>query len=341
MTLGYAKMLAGMGIAVGLPRVWPIEWIDFRPHPCPHWPGVRLYRDRLDGELDIEPVVLCQKCFSILDGWHRVAAHWLEGQRYVVVQLADRHIAGAEEDCLVANLDWIHVLRPWVDLDCVSGSYLETDWDVSAFKDVRDQLVAFGDNGAKMRLWEHTRAVCFLGNVAGKRVLDIGTRSSLVPHWLAEQRAEVTCLDADISTIRDDGTVAIHRGDVRNLPAIGFDDDSFDHVLCTAVLKSLAGWYDRRAVQEMARVLKPRGLLAISIDYGQEYMEFPSKVTGVRLYDKVSLYERIIAPSRCELQGPVDFDRSDWDAWPIKYQSPKAFKAGVNVQAVFILLRKM
>lgn len=341
MTLGYAKMLTDMGVTVYPPRVWPIEWIDFRPHPCPHWPGVDLYRNRIDKGLDIEPVVLCRKCYAILDGWHRVAAYWLEGQRYVLVQLADRHIAGAGEHCLVANLDWIRTLGPWADLDCVSCVYLESDWGVPAFEAVRDRLVDFGNKGPKMRLWEQTRAVCFLGNVAGKRILDIGTRSSLVPHWLASQRAEVACLDVRVEPIKDDGTVTICRGTVINLPAVGFEDDSFDHILCTAVLKGIDRIYDRRAVHEMVRVLKPNGLLAISVDFGQKYLEFPSEVSSLRVYDKDALYDRIIEPSKCELQGPVDFDRSDWDVWPVKFQSPKAFKAGVNIQAAFILLRKV
>ena len=69
MTPGYAKMLSDMGVEIGPPRDWPIEWIDFRPHPCPHWPGVQLYRDRITKELDIEPIVLCRECFSILDGF--------------------------------------------------------------------------------------------------------------------------------------------------------------------------------------------------------------------------------------------------------------------------------
>lgn len=341
MTLGYAKMLTDMGVTVYPPRVWPIEWIDFRPHPCPHWPGVQLYRDRIDKGLDIEPVVLCSRCYSILDGWHRVAAHWLEGERDVLVQFADRHIAGAKEHCLVSNLDWIHKLKPWVDLDCISGSYLEADWEVSAFNAVREELLTFGEHEPKMRLWEHVRAVCFLGNVAGKKVLDIGTRTSLVPHWLAKNRADVTCLDIHVDPIRDDGSVTIRQGDIRNLPAIGFDDETYDHVLCTAVLKGIDRIYDRRALSEMVRVLKPGGLLAISVDFGQEYVEFPSKVSGLRIYNKWALYERIIKPSGCELQKPADFDRSDWDAWPIKYQSPRAFEAGVNIQAAFILLKKV
>lgn len=339
MTLGYAIMLQDMGVVVGLRREWPIEWIDFRPHPCPHWPGVQLYRDRIIKKLDIEPIVLCRECFSILDGWHRVAAYWLEGQRTVPVQLVDRHIAGAREWCLVSNLDWIHKLRPWADLDCVSGSYHARDLNVPSFAGIHDDLVAFGNRGPKMRLWERARSVCFLGNVRNKVGLDIGTRDSLVPHWLAAQGASMHVVSLDTTQIVDDGTVEIHEGDARNLP-IGFDDDFLDFILCVAVLKSIPGWGDRRAVIELVRALKPGGLLAISVDFGQEYEECPGEITRVRTYNEEALYTRLILPSKCELVGPVDFRRSDWSAWPIRNQSPRAFEAGLNIQVAFILLRK-
>lgn len=339
MTLGYAVMLQDMGITVGPTREWPINWIDFRPHPCPHWSGVQLYRDRIDKGLFVESVVICRECFSILDGWHRVAAYWLEDQKMVPVQLADRHIAGAEDCCRIGNLDWIHTLRPWADLDCISGSYLEADWNVPAFSNVRDKLVAFGNRGPKMRLWERTRSVCFLGNVRNKIGLDIGTRDSLVPHWLAARGASMHAVSLDISQIVDDGAVEIHEGDVRSLP-IEFVDDFLDFILCVAVLKSIPGWGDRRAVVELVRALRPGGLLAISIDFGQKYEECPGEITGVRTYNTEALYERIIRPSRCELVEPVDFDRSDWNAWPIRSQSPRAYAAGLNIQVAFILLRK-
>lgn len=339
MTLGYAGMLEDIGVKVSPPRVWPINWIDFRPHPCPHWPGVQLYRDRLQKGSYIEPIVICRECFAILDGWHRVAAYWLEGQKMVPVQLADRHIAGAKDCCRVSNLDWIRTLRPWADLDCVSGSYHARDWSVQAFANTHDKLTTFGNRGPTMRLWERTRSVCFLGNVRNMVGLDVGTRDSLVPHWLATQGASMHAVDLDITQILDDGTIEIHQGDARHLP-IEFDDGFFDFILCVAVLKSIPGWGDRRAVIELARALKPGGLLAITVDFGQRYEECPGEITRVRTYDKEALYERIILPSKCELIGPVDFARSDWNAWPIRSQSPRAYAAGLNIQVAFILLRK-
>ena len=339
MTLGYVKMLRELGVNVDPPRMWPIEWIDFRIHPCPYWPGVRMYQQCIREGSEIDPVVICRQCFTISDGWHRVAAYWLEGCRSFPVQLADRHLAGAKECCKMANVDHVDAIRPFADLGCVSGSYHAKDWAIPAFAQLGAPLTD-PQGCPTMRMWERIRSVCFLGNVHHKRILDVGTRESLVPIWLSRRGAKVDILEMDTTQVHQDDRIRVFQGDVKYMPK-AFRDATYDMVLCTAVLKSLSGWGDRRAVKEMVRVLRPGGLLAISVDYGQEYLSFPSEATGVRLYDRASLYSRIITPSKCTLQGPVDFDRCDWTDWPIRHQSPRTFKLGVNVQVAFILLKKV
>ena len=58
---------------------------------------------------------------------------------------------------------------------------------------------------------------------------------------------------------RNGGWLAI-RGDALNLP---FKDASFDRVICSEVLEHLDD--DRKGMQELARVLKPDGKLAVSV----------------------------------------------------------------------------
>ena len=128
MTTGYADMLRKQGVHVSTPRTIPIEFIAFRLHPCPHWPGVARYRSRIRNGDPIDPVVLCKTCMVILDGWHRVAAYWLEQQATVPVALADRHWMNGKECCRVDLTHWIETLRPWEDLDCISGAYLAADY---------------------------------------------------------------------------------------------------------------------------------------------------------------------------------------------------------------------
>lgn len=325
----------GVEVDASEPRLWPIEWINFRCHPCTDWEGVNKY---LDGRLEEKPILVCKDCFVVLDGWHRLASWWREGRRYVWVQLTDYHLCGAKDECHINSVNWIKNLRPWAEMACVSGSYLESDFRQPIFEKERDFLNGVGDNVMPlMRQWEHVRATMFLGTLIGRQILDVGTRESAVPAFLTSMGALVTAVDLNVAPIAPQTGLTIQEADATELP---FDSNSFDNVLCTACIKHIPD--DTLAVSEMLRVLKPHRLLALSFDFGQNYEEYPSVTTGRRIYNKVSIYERLIDPflNVADICGPVDFDRNDWNDWPIKVQAPTVFARGVNVQVAFVLLRK-
>jgi 2-polyprenyl-3-methyl-5-hydroxy-6-metoxy-1,4-benzoquinol methylase len=342
-TAGYADMLKGQGIRVSSPRRWPIEWLCFRQHPCPHWPGVEMYREELRNDRPVEPVVLCRWCFTILDGWHRTAAHWLEQRRYIDVVLADAHWMD-KETCKVEKTHWLHTLRPYADLDFVSGAYHPEDWKQPSFAALKDDLAGLyhsvGGGMPTMRFWEQIRAVAFLGNVHGKKILDVGTRESIVPTYLTTRGAEVTAIDLTPELCHPYPGVTIEKGDAT---ALKYEDESFDAVLSTACVKHIPGWGDRVAVREMARVVKKGGVVAVSFDYGPTYEPYPSEISGRRIYDERTVMSRLVRPSGLELVGPVDF--SLWnppkEQWPIRTQAGAIFDKGYNLQVGFILLRKV
>lgn len=337
MTKGYAQMLRDMGREVSAPRLWPIGRIGFRIHPCAWWAGVEAYRQRIRKGEEIEPIVICRHCFVVLDGWHRLAAHWQEGKRFIRVQFADYHWMNGEDRCMVETTNWINTLRPWVEMECISGAYHKSDWNNPWFAAQAKELNDFGAKMPLLRFWEHVRAIIFLGNPAHREILDVGTRESLLGQFLASRGANVTCMDLDVSQIPEGRGVRVVQGDARNMP---FDNDHFHHVISTACLKHIPDHGDTEAVQEMVRVTRPGGLVAVTFDYGPKYAEYPSEATGRRIYSEDAVYERLVYPSGARLEEPADFSRSDWDDWPIREQCREVYEKGVNVQVGFVLLRK-
>ena len=245
-----------------------------------------------------------------------------------------------KDRCEVERTNWIDVLKPYVDIPHVSGAYREDDWQNRHFSRLREMLITYGDNMPKMRLWEHVRALMFLGNVNGKHILDIGTRESVIPAYLACQGATVTACDLHPEAIVHRKNVTVEKADARDLP---FEDESFDVVLSTACLKHVPGWGDRTAIREMARVVKPHGLVAVSFDFGPDYRPTPSDISGRRIYDADSVQSRLVSPSGLSLVGPESWDVR-WDApkdtWPIKSQAKSIWDKDYNLQVGFILLRK-
>lgn len=105
-----------------------------------------------------------------------------------------------------------------------------------------------------------------IGDVAGKRVLEVGCGDGALAVELAKRGAEVTGVDASERMIeaareraRDAGVpLALHLGPAEALP---FDHERFDMVVAQTILCFVAD--GSPAFGEIARVLKPGGRLVI------------------------------------------------------------------------------
>lgn len=331
MTNGFVEGLREQGIYVSEPRWWPINWINFRMHPCPNW-GFVEHGKPLDA-----PIVLCRHCYVVLDGWHRLAKAWRSGQEEVLVQFADQHWMD-EGVCRVDQTNFVDSLSARRDMGLVSTCYHKSDWDVPVFNAMARKLITYGDDAPLLRIWEHVRAVMFLGSVARKRILDVGSRESIIPQYLAAMGAEVTAIDVkpDLVTRRK-GIKVLEASVLNPLP---FPDRHFDFVLCTAMIKSLDEDQVTQAMQNMARVTKQ--YLCITTDFANQYFPNPSPVTTRALYDAKQLQARVLKPSGLTVVGPTDFERADWNDWPIQQHAvpvyEKGLAMGVNVQVVFAML---
>lgn len=145
--------------------------------------------------------------------------------------------------------------------------------------------------------------------LAGETLLDVGASRSPLTIWLAQQGAHVTALDQD-PLVMDLPTMATRAGltaaarsitprleDARALP---FADGSFTRSCSVSVLEHIPGDGDTAVAREMARVLAPGGLMALTLPFGQEYRPpgpDPAQERFQRIYDSTALAERILAPT--------------------------------------------
>lgn len=127
------------------------------------------------------------------------------------------------------------------------------------------------------RQWEYPFVLGALADeFAGRpfRVLDAGSGVTFFPFLVAERlSAEVHCCDHDpalepiVTEINQLATapVSFRTADLHALP---YEDSSFDAVCCVSVLEHT----DRRgdAVRELRRVLRPGGVLLLTIDLPTE-----------------------------------------------------------------------
>jgi SAM-dependent methyltransferase len=146
----------------------------------------------------------------------------------------------------------------------------------------------------------------------GSRLLDLGCGGGRHAFAAAKAGAVVVAFDADagecatvaatLAAMRDAGELdassrsSVLRGDATALP---FPDASFDRVVAAEVLEHLLD--DRAAMAELARVLRPGGVLAVTVPrYWPEVVNWAlsheyHEVEGghVRIYRRSQLCERL------------------------------------------------
>jgi 2-polyprenyl-3-methyl-5-hydroxy-6-metoxy-1,4-benzoquinol methylase len=108
----------------------------------------------------------------------------------------------------------------------------------------------------------------------GDRYLDAGSGATPLAHAIAAQGIEAEACDGDkhlIEQLQQLRPETIYGSQVRyshqDLTALRFADGSFDAVSCISVLEHIPAPFDQRALNEMLRVLKPGGLLILTIDF--------------------------------------------------------------------------
>ena len=145
---------------------------------------------------------------------------------------------------------------------------------------------------------------------AGERVLDMGCGGGRHAFALYKKGAHVVALDLDAAELKDvagmfaalepevpsGATAQAVRGSAYSLP---FADDSFDKVIAAEILEHLPE--DSTAMAELARVLKPGGLIAVTVPrWGPEKVcwalsdEYHANEGGhIRIYEGSQLRERL------------------------------------------------
>jgi SAM-dependent methyltransferase len=146
------------------------------------------------------------------------------------------------------------------------------------------------------------------------RVLDMGCGSGRHAFALYRRGAHVTALDTDAAELKDVAGMFAAMAEAREAPAgasaaavrgtayaLPFPDATFDRVVAAEVLEHLPE--DGRAMAELSRVLKPGGLIAVTVPrWGPELLCWAlssayHEVEGghVRIYRGAELRRRLVA----------------------------------------------
>ena len=168
-------------------------------------------------------------------------------------------------------------------------------------------------------VWNHFRGM------SGGRLLDVGSPKDLACTLAVEKRFEVVSTD-----IRPEEVESVSRnaralgilgsgpgrisGQVEDARHLSFPDRSFDAAFSVSVIEHIPGLGDSEAVRELYRVVKPGGLIVITVPFDRAYRETfvdgpvyerdqigREKLFFERHYDHATLEQRITAASPAQL----------------------------------------
>jgi len=179
-----------------------------------------------------------------------------------------------------------------------------------------------------------------LSNIPHKksRILDIGCRYSLLPIQLASLGHEIYGIDI-YNYGRKHPNLHFFRNDFLESP---FRGNFFDVVISLSTIEHIGlGFYgekrdlhgDKRAVEEVKRVLKPKGIFLLTAPFGR-----PTDSTWYRVYDKKRITS-LLSDFEITTMKVFSEERGIWQ--PVSIDKAEEIDSACQVRVViFILAQK-
>lgn len=178
----------------------------------------------------------------------------------------------------------------------------------------------------QLKWFEYAYALLYSQHQYPCNILDVGSAETLFPFVLSYYRYNVTTLDIDFTNFREEQgrkyDITALTGDLRD--DIQELHEQFEFITCLSVIEHIDD--DTKAVLNLAKYLKPGGILFLSTDFYKEYIEYPDanrilvtdrpkgSHTDSRVYNEKEFMERVILPleqAGLKRVGETDYQNVD------------------------------
>ena len=167
----------------------------------------------------------------------------------------------------VNGVDHLNLLRELMSLSCLcpKSCPLAMDLDTGGIAEMHPNAILHWS-----RVFEYPWAILNADLKKTDYVLDAGGGHAVFQYALANRCGFVINIDKDQESLdaveymklayQQQG-VMTRLGDLRN---IDYEDNTFDKIFCISVVEHIQEW--RKCVEELMRVLKPDGILILTLD---------------------------------------------------------------------------
>ena len=174
------------------------------------------------------------------------------------------------------------------------------------------------------KVWEYPWALARHPSPEGELVLDAGCGVSTLPIHLSKLGATVVAIDFDGRWLSGEARAArFHDAPVvtveMDMSALKFPDALFHRVYCISVFEHIDPAQQAQTISELARVLRPGGVLYLTVDYD----EIERRNADDVVFDRLALQRCALAPSGLEIEGTTRYEVEDWGR---QHQRMREFK---------------
>lgn len=190
------------------------------------------------------------------------------------------------------------------------------------------------DNCTRIKGRRYDNAVLFNSNVnfKNKIVCELGARDGIFSSWLTKYVDKIYVSDYfelwGKGTEYDLGSFEYWSNiwkksaynpdklipEIQDITQLNYPNNTFDIVICTSVIEHIFPQCnymgDMVAIREIVRITKPGGMILLSTDMTSSQTKWHS---GTLYYNENDLFDRIINPSKCLLNGKYDFNFDNKD----------------------------
>lgn len=156
-----------------------------------------------------------------------------------------------------------------------------------------------------LRLWEYSGAIIESHLDKRMRVLDAGGTGTIFSYCMAFEGCEVHTIDIDEQKVADANKITRElrlnmEHSAQKIETMDYRNEYFDAVYSICVLEHIWPEILPAAVSQLARVLKPGGILSITFDWGKDAADFP-------ILNADEVQTRLVEPSGLDVLGNQQF----------------------------------
>ncbi|MFX1449851.1 MAG: class I SAM-dependent methyltransferase [Promethearchaeota archaeon] len=155
------------------------------------------------------------------------------------------------------------------------------------------------------RTWEYSHLIEHLNITRPSIILDAGGASTPIVFYLGYLKNKVYTIDLSKELVDNSNKaskimgwdIIAKQADLTNIP---FEDNFFDYIISVSVLEHMSNALKIKGMKEFERVLKPGGLIGLTIDYGESNDNYKNHVP---LKSIEEIYEILIKPTNLNVYG--------------------------------------